>query len=280
MTLQIGIIVVLALSFTFIGYLIGSVLFASIIAHFKGTDFRKIGSGNMGATNVLRVHGKRVGFIVFLLDFWKSLVAIFISMTIYWASFNAIPDLFHQNGYIIYFAGAGVIVGHCFPAPWLFFKIFYKNNPEKAKNYTGGKGSSCMAGLFTAISPILFPVGVFLFWLILFTSRYVSLSAVVSIIILMFMTLIPEINFYYMVDFPGFDNPSIIEGGLIYFSENLSISFANNWQYLFVIFLVSFIGTSIIIFKHLQNLNNIYFKTERQANFIWHNKKEKQQQKK
>lgn len=272
---QIAIIIALSFSFVLIGYLTGSVLFASIISYFKVTDFRKIGSGNMGATNVMRVHGKVIGFIVFLLDFWKSLVVIFIAMAIYWGVRNAIPDLFNNAGYIIYLAGVAVIVGHCFPAPWVYFKLFYRNDLEKAKNYTGGKGSSCMAGLFTAISPILLPIGVFLFWLFLFTTRYVSLSSVLAIIILMFLSLIPNINFYYMLNFPGFDNPPIIEGGLVYYDNNLSISFSNNSQYLFMIFFVAFVGTAITSYKHLKNLNNIYFKTESKASFIWHKKESK-----
>lgn len=273
-TSQIGIIVLLAFSFIAIGYLIGSILSASLIKHLKGTDFRKTSSGNMGATNVMRVHGKVIGFASFLFDFWKSIVAIFISMVIYWSSRHAIPDFYNEIGFIIYFTGGAVIVGHCFPLPWIFFKIFYWNDLEKANNYTGGKGSSSMAGLFTAISPILLPIGVLLFWFILFTSRYVSLSAVLSIIILTFLILIPELNFYYMLDFPGFD-PSIIDGGLNSYTRNLSISFSSNEWYLFTIFLVAFMGTGIVFYKHLKNLNNIYFRTERQANFIWHKKNKK-----
>lgn len=270
--MDIAIIVLLSFLFFIIGYLIGSILFAHIISKIKNIDLRKTGSGNMGATNVMRALGKKWGLLTFVLDFWKSLVAIFLSMVIYWAIQNQIQSYYHQEGFIIYFAGIGVIIGHCFPISWIYIMLFFRNDKSKAEKYTGGKGAACMAGLFTAISPILLPIGVIVFWISLFIIRYVSLSSIISISILTILILVPEMNHYFMVDFPGFGNESIISGGLNSFGveyQFLTISFSNNSQYLLTMFAVAFLGTGIIYFKHSKNLQNIYYRTERKAVFFW-----------
>ncbi len=98
-------------------YLLGSIPFGYLAGEIAGVDVRKVGSGNVGATNVLRVLGKPYGYAVFALDFLKGLGAVKISVLIAthvppeWGS----PDIF---GIV---AAASAVIGHCFPL-WLKFR--------------------------------------------------------------------------------------------------------------------------------------------------------------
>src|SRR5919109_542102 len=108
-------------------YLLGSVPFGYLAGKIRGIDIRTIGSGNVGATNVLRVLGKAYGYAVFILDFLKGLGAVKISM---WVAMLAHPDRGSPEVFGIV-AAAGSVIGHCFPL-WLKFN--------------GGKGVATSAG--------------------------------------------------------------------------------------------------------------------------------------
>src|SRR6266446_10894875 len=98
-------------------YLLGSIPFGYLIGRIAGIDIRKVGSYNIGATNVVRVLGKRYGYAVFMLDFFKGFGAVKLSMLLAMQSppgWNS-PELF---GII---AAISSIVGHSYP-PWLKFK--------------------------------------------------------------------------------------------------------------------------------------------------------------
>src|SRR5690349_25100368 len=92
-------------------YLLGSVPFGYLAGRMAGVDIRTVGSGNIGATNVVRVLGKRYGYTVFLLDFLKGLAAVRISIAIAtrirpeWGS----PELFGIIGAV------SSVLGHSFP---------------------------------------------------------------------------------------------------------------------------------------------------------------------
>ena len=134
------------------GYALGSVPFGLLLTRLAGLgDVRNIGSGNIGATNVLRTGNKALALLTLLLDGGKGAVAVIAAQ--YWA-----PES-------VAFAGAGAFLGHIFPV-WLGFK--------------GGKGFATFIG-------ILFALDVFLglacgaTWLVVaFTLRYSSLAALVS----------------------------------------------------------------------------------------------------
>ena len=135
------------------GYLLGSIPFGLLIARATGQgDIRKIGSGNIGATNVLRTGRKDIAFITLLLDAGKAGIAALI--------FN------HFFGFPVgLFAGAAALIGHCFPI-WLKFK--------------GGKG---VATFFGGLLATAWPIGLIAgaIWLACaFITRISSLSALAA----------------------------------------------------------------------------------------------------
>ena len=112
-----------------LGYLLGSVPFGLILTRLFGAgDIRKIGSGNIGATNVLRTGRKGLAVATLLLDVAKGFAAVWIASLIWADSENPL--------FLWLIAGAGALVGHCFPA-WLRFK--------------GGKGVATMLGVSFAV---------------------------------------------------------------------------------------------------------------------------------
>ena len=135
------------------GYLLGSIPFGLLIARATGQgDIRDIGSGNIGATNVLRTGRKDIALITLLLDAGKAGIAALI--------FN------HFFGAPIgFFAGAAALIGHCFPI-WLKFK--------------GGKG---VATFFGGLLATAWPIGLIAgaIWLACaFLTRISSLSALAA----------------------------------------------------------------------------------------------------
>jgi glycerol-3-phosphate acyltransferase PlsY len=146
-------------------YLLGSIPFGFLVAKAKGVDIRAVGSGNIGATNAMRVLGKPAGIAVLLLDLLKGFVAVLL--------------LYHLNGLwladgkggkyeedIIYrlplVAGIFAVLGHNYTC-WLKFK--------------GGKGIATTAGVYLALAPwaLLIALGVFI--LALLASRIVSVAS-------------------------------------------------------------------------------------------------------
>lgn len=134
-----------------LGYLLGSVPFGLVITKLAGLgDIRTIGSGNIGATNVLRTGRKDLALATLILDSGKGAIAVIIAYAMGWR-----PEV----------AGAAAFLGHCFPV-WLGFK--------------GGKGVATFLGTLLAM---WFPAGIFacLMWLAgAYVSRYSSLSALVA----------------------------------------------------------------------------------------------------
>ena len=135
------------------GYLLGSVPFGIVIARIMGLgNLREIGSGNIGATNVLRTGNKLAAFLTLLLDSGKGAIAVLVARAL------AAEDAAQL-------AGFAAFAGHCFPV-WLGFK--------------GGKGVATFLGLMRALS---FPAGLAccLTWLATaLLSRISSLSALVA----------------------------------------------------------------------------------------------------
>jgi glycerol-3-phosphate acyltransferase PlsY len=136
-----------------VGYLLGSIPFGLILTRLAGTqDLRSIGSGSIGATNVLRTGHKGLAAATLICDALKGTLAILIAN--YFGGFNA-----------AILAGLGAFLGHLFPV-WLGFK--------------GGKGVAVYIGILIG----MFPPAAVVFCLIwistAFTSRYSSLSALVA----------------------------------------------------------------------------------------------------
>lgn len=133
-----------------LAYLVGSVPFSYLIARRWGVDVRRVGSGNVGATNVMRTAGRLPGLVAFVLDFLKGTAAVVLAIRL--EPGGALPPL----------AAASAILGHMFPV-WLGFR--------------GGKGAATGAGAFLPLAPWATGAAVVVFALTLALSRYVSLGS-------------------------------------------------------------------------------------------------------
>jgi glycerol-3-phosphate acyltransferase PlsY len=142
-------------------YLLGSVPWGLIVARARGIDIRQHGSGNIGATNVLRIVGKPWGITVFVLDALKGFVAVRLAILLAERTAGAAE---YVEFYAI-LAAAACVIGHSFPI-WLGFR--------------GGKGVATSAGALAGVVPIA-AVTIFVVWLVVFqTTRYVSLASIVA----------------------------------------------------------------------------------------------------
>jgi len=181
-------------------YILGSIPFGLILTKiFLKKDIREIGSGNVGATNVLRTGKKSLGAATLILDGLKAYVSVLITL-------NISPDY-------IYLSALLCFLGHVFPI-WLKFN--------------GGKGIAVYLGVLFAISTTLGIIFIICWLIILYISKYSSLSSLISSVII----------FLYSINLNNF---------------NMSLFF-------FIIFV-------IIIYTHRENISRIRDKTENKTNF-------------
>lgn len=144
-----------------ISYLIGSFPTGYLAGRIAGVDVRTLGSGNVGATNVVRVLGKRFGYPVFLIDFMKGFGAATLSTVI--SKFIYTDEEFAQ--FCAAIAGVFCVIGHAYPL-WLRFK--------------GGKGVATLIGALFGLTPLAALV-VCAVWIITFEiGRYVSLASIAA----------------------------------------------------------------------------------------------------
>jgi acyl phosphate:glycerol-3-phosphate acyltransferase len=135
-----------------IGYLLGSIPFGYLLVRSQGMDIRKVGSGNIGATNVYR-KSRGAGLLTLLLDGGKGYLAVVIAA---WIGGNAEWQAM---------AGVAAIVGHIFTA-WLKFK--------------GGKGVATGCGAYLAVAPLSVAITLVVFVATFALTRYVSLSSILA----------------------------------------------------------------------------------------------------
>jgi acyl phosphate:glycerol-3-phosphate acyltransferase len=136
-----------------LGYLMGSVPVGFVLGLRSGIDVRKTGSGNVGATNVARVVGRRQGLFTLIADTAKGFLPVILAMQL-GASLAA-----------IILVGMAAFIGHLYP-------IFLK--------FKGGKGVATALGVFLAVAPLATLVLVALFAVTVLISRIVSLSSIVA----------------------------------------------------------------------------------------------------
>ena len=134
-------------------YLLGSVPFSYLVARRKGIDVRSVGSGNVGATNVMRNVSVAAGLIAFALDAAKGAVAVVLAR------------LVEPSGPLPVLAGVMAVLGHMYPV-WLRFR--------------GGKGVATGAGAFLPLVPWATAGALAAFGIALALTRYVSLSSIVG----------------------------------------------------------------------------------------------------
>jgi glycerol-3-phosphate acyltransferase PlsY len=145
------------LLFLSLAYLVGSVSFALLAGKLvRGIDLRAHGSGNLGATNVVRVLGRKIGLAVFLLDVAKGFVPAF-----FFARLAPPPPFAVVHPAVVF--GIAAILGHVFP--------FYLR-------WKGGKGVATSTGVLLALAPAAFLIGASVWFAFLFVFRYVSLASV------------------------------------------------------------------------------------------------------
>ena len=142
-----------------ISYLIGSVNFSILISKaISGKDIRESGSGNAGATNMLRTHGKKMGVLTLLLDVLKGIVAIIIAMIVD-------KKIGANTGILSYIAGVCVILGHNFP-------IYF--------GFKGGKGVATSLGVVLMLDWKVGLIVAVCAIAIMAITRYVSLGSILG----------------------------------------------------------------------------------------------------
>jgi|CZKF01.1.fsa_nt_gi glycerol-3-phosphate acyltransferase PlsY len=144
-----------------VAYLLGSVPSGYVLVRiFQHQDIRKSGSGNIGATNVLRYGGKGLAAATFFMDMLKGCAAVWLGGAMGgWLAHGAAPDDMRALAALV------AVLGHIFPV-WLGFK--------------GGKGVATGFGVFLAASPWAALAAISVFFIVLALSRYVSLASVLG----------------------------------------------------------------------------------------------------
>jgi glycerol-3-phosphate acyltransferase PlsY len=145
-----------------LSYLAGSIPFAVIAGRMRGVDLRKHGSGNLGATNVFRVLGWKIGIVVFLADALKGALPVLLLP----------PRIGSPHDPLLWAIGCGIaaIVGHVRP---IFLGL-----------RRGGKGVATAAGVFFALAPIPMAVTFAVFVGVVLGTGYVSLGSLVCAVLL------------------------------------------------------------------------------------------------
>ena len=149
----------------FVGYLLGSIPAGYLAGRIAGIDIRKVGSGNIGATNVTRTLGRLYGYSVFLVDFAKGALVVYISILL---SQHVEPKTRSTEIYGIVGA-VFCVLGHVFPA-WLRLR--------------GGKGVATSAGALFGLMPLAALIGAVVWVLTFEVTRYVSVASVTTAVIL------------------------------------------------------------------------------------------------
>jgi glycerol-3-phosphate acyltransferase PlsY len=156
--MELGLIILLS-------YLMGSIPFGFLLTKiFLKKDIREIGSGNIGATNVLRTGNKMIGYITLSLDILKAIVPLLIIK-------------FNQSEFL-FISALSIFLGHVFPL-WLKFK--------------GGKGVATYVGMLFCINYILGFIFIFSWFIIFIIFRYSSLSSLIA-------SLTIPIYHFYIID--------------------------------------------------------------------------------
>jgi acyl phosphate:glycerol-3-phosphate acyltransferase len=141
-------------AFITLGYLLGTVPTGLLVARAKGVDIRRSGSGNIGATNVLRSVGPLAALVVLLLDPLKGVIAV------------GLPALLGIDPWIISATAIATVLGNT-------FNIFL--------GFRGGKGIATSFGVFLVIDPFVTFLAVVLFAVTVLLSRYVSLGSLIAV---------------------------------------------------------------------------------------------------
>lgn len=204
---------VLKIGILLLAYLIGSIPFGFLLGKAKGIDIRQHGSKNIGATNVGRVLGRKYAIITYIFDTIKGAIIVLLFR------FEIIPNEYMLLHPLIY--GLFAAIGHTFPI-YLSFK--------------GGKAVATSGGAILGFCPWLLFVGLLVFFITTYISKYVSLGSIVAATTLFIITII--------LYFIGHD------------------PFFTNYQYDIYFPVFTFILYAIILIRHKANINRLIHKDE------------------
>ncbi len=183
-----------------IAFIAGSIPFGLIIARVKGVNIREQGSGNIGATNVLRVIGKPYGIACLLLDFLKGFLPTLLAISIYLIigknaqmsveSLQELGTIFPvvdawKAQTLIILTGLAAILGHNY-SPWIGFK--------------GGKGIATSGGVLIALMPVGVLILLLIWLLLFFGTRYVSVASIGTALAVPFLTIYGSYSHGYLAD--------------------------------------------------------------------------------
>lgn len=166
-----------------LSYLLGSISGSLVLGRFKGVDIRKSGSGNAGGTNAFRTQGTLFALGVVLIDVTKGYVATtYLSLlNLSWLGIAANTP-YDQ---LMVVCGSAAIIGHVYP-------VFY--------NFKGGKGAGTAVGMIIALEPIMIPVAVGLWLVVLTTTGFVGLATIITGLSIPVQCFIFEIgNDYFLI---------------------------------------------------------------------------------
>lgn len=154
-----------------LSYIVGSIPAAYLAGKSRGIDLRRHGSGNLGATNVVRTLGWRVGLVVFAVDLLKGALPVLVLPR--WADGGAL-----SREVVAILCGVAAILGH-------FRPVFLKFGK-------GGKGVATAAGVFFALAPLPMLAAVAIFAVVVLATGYVSLASLTAAVVLPSLLLVTE----------------------------------------------------------------------------------------
>ena len=153
---------ILAIAF---GYILGSIPFALLVSQTRGVDLRRVGSGNIGAANVLRTSGVPAAVVAMSLDALKGAVAVLLAQRLTAEQIATVA------------AGFAAVVGHVHPL-WLRFR--------------GGKGVATAAGVFGVLAPAALAIAGAVFVLAVWITRYISVGSLAAAVTLAVATALSD----------------------------------------------------------------------------------------
>ena len=136
-----------------VGYFVGSIPFAFLLSRHRGIDLRRTGSGNVGASNVLRTTGVRAAVLAMVLDGVKGTIAVLIAQLLSAGAVAAVIAAFAS------------VIGHVYPI-WLRFR--------------GGKGVATAAGAFAVLAPEALAIAASVFVVAVLATRFISVGSVAA----------------------------------------------------------------------------------------------------
>ena len=154
-----------------LGYLLGSINSAVIISRAKGKDIRTVGSGNAGATNILRTFGKGAAALVFVIDILKGVIAVLLGRAL-------------GGAYGGYLGGFLAVIGHNYP---LYF------------GFRGGKGIVTSLAVMLTVAPTEALFAFLVAIIIIAATRYVSLGSITGCLVFAILVLIREADIWFRI---------------------------------------------------------------------------------